>query len=353
MSKLLSQGGFGCVYYPGITCAAESQTNKDIVTKIQQYDFNAKNEIYIGKKIQKIPNFQLFFLPTLKHCKIHLASIDPKLLSNCEAISDTGDDNLVLLDIAYTPNKAFFSLLTDFGKSKKNIILDMTETYSYLLNSIQSLLRNNIVHFDLKSENILYSINSNNPLLIDFGLSIPVDKVKTEHHYKDFFYVYAPDYYIWPIEVHTINFLLHKTKSPLHTNDVDDICSAFVKHNKGLQVFSNDFKKKYLDGCKEALNPYIGQPTNNVINSLFSAYKTWDNYGLSILYLRLLKLMFGNGFMKNKLLIYFSQLLLQNINPLPEKRNSVENSLKTYKDIFFLEENATDYYSLIENFDYK
>ena len=48
MSKLLSQGGFGCVYHPGINCDGGTEKDQNIVTKLQQMDFNAQNEIDIG-----------------------------------------------------------------------------------------------------------------------------------------------------------------------------------------------------------------------------------------------------------------------------------------------------------------
>ena len=49
MSKLLSQGGFGCVYYPGLKCSDKTDVSKKMVTKLQRDDFNAENEAYIGK----------------------------------------------------------------------------------------------------------------------------------------------------------------------------------------------------------------------------------------------------------------------------------------------------------------
>ena len=36
MSKLLSQGGFGCVFYPGVKCDGTSNPDKKVVTKIQE-----------------------------------------------------------------------------------------------------------------------------------------------------------------------------------------------------------------------------------------------------------------------------------------------------------------------------
>ena len=54
------------------------------------------------------------------------------------------------MDIPYIHSRSFFTLLTQAEKTKKHAILDMTETYSYLLNSIGLLLKLDIVHFDFK-----------------------------------------------------------------------------------------------------------------------------------------------------------------------------------------------------------
>ena len=53
MSQLLSQGGFGCVYYPGIKCNGKTDPRTNVVTKLQKMDFNASNEIKIGEMIKK------------------------------------------------------------------------------------------------------------------------------------------------------------------------------------------------------------------------------------------------------------------------------------------------------------
>ena len=42
MSNLLSQGGFGCVYYPGLKCDNEDDNNNNndkFVTKLQKKNF--------------------------------------------------------------------------------------------------------------------------------------------------------------------------------------------------------------------------------------------------------------------------------------------------------------------------
>ena len=92
---------------------------------------------------------------------------------------------------------------------KKRLILGMTESFRFLLDAIGYLLDDGIIHFDIKGENILYNTVSSEPQLIDFGISIPINEINNKN-LKEYFYVYAPEYYVWPLEVHVINFLLHE-----------------------------------------------------------------------------------------------------------------------------------------------
>jgi len=350
MSKLLSQGGFGCIYYPGITCAGQPSRDITVVTKLQHYDQNAFNEIAIGELVRAIPNYQLFFLPVVSSCPINLARIDTNILTDCEIISTEGPLNVVLMEIPYVENRPFFSMLTSFNKTKKHVILNMVETFQYLLNSIEYLIDIDVVHFDLKSPNILYSKNANNPLIIDYGISINM-KSLTDDNLSNVFYMYIPEYYLWPIEVHVICYLLHSGNT-LTAKDVASIVSNAVNNNKALEIFSPDFKNNFIELGKNYFNDFIEKSPNEVIQTLLENYKTWDNYALSILYLKMLHYMFYEGFHRNKLIILFSQLLLTNINPVPQRRRSIEETKKKFKDLFFLDQKAEDYFTLIKSFDY-
>jgi len=50
-NKLLGQGSYGCVYYPGISCSGKINKKKT-VTKLQEISFYSVNEITIGKYIK-------------------------------------------------------------------------------------------------------------------------------------------------------------------------------------------------------------------------------------------------------------------------------------------------------------
>ena len=86
MSELLSQGGYGCVYYPALTCTGKADSSKKSVSKVQRKDWASSNEIEIGKLVKKIKNSSSFFLPITSSCDINISSIDNKLVKDCRVI---------------------------------------------------------------------------------------------------------------------------------------------------------------------------------------------------------------------------------------------------------------------------
>ena len=367
MSKFLNEGGYGCIYYPGIKCDGNPQLKKKVVSKLQKHNESADNEINIGNRVKAIANFQLFFLPVISSCPVNLNKINSKLLTACSNITDADiehdniktakgkNDGYILLEVSYVLNRSFYNILIDMYSSKKHIIIGIIENYSYLLESLKTLLEEKIVHFDIKSNNILYNQLTNLPLVLDFGLSIYMPEL-TGKNMKHFFYNYTPDYYIWPLEVHVINFLLHEGEAGndrgLTEEQAKRIAADFVKQNKGLSNYSDKFIQDYKAACVTYLQTYIGKDKKKSIDKLLSFYHTWDNYSLSILYLKTMKFMFPQGFHKNSLILYFSQLLLYNIHPNPEKRYSLAETTKKFNDIFFLEENVDNYVDFIDTFAY-
>jgi hypothetical protein len=102
-SKLINQGTYGCIYYPSLPFQlrrdkknrkhphaenADDQQRSKYVSKLQKHNFHSEFEDYIGKKIQEIPSFELFFVPILKTHKIDLATIKQSYVTECNAIKD-------------------------------------------------------------------------------------------------------------------------------------------------------------------------------------------------------------------------------------------------------------------------
>ena len=72
-----------------------------------------------------------------------------------------------------------------------------------------------------------------------------------------------------------------------------------------------------------------------IIGDIISYWKTWDNYGLSVVYLKLIHFLNPDGFLQNSFITHFSQLLLENIHPNPQKRHDLEITMSKFETFFY------------------
>lgn len=342
MSKLLSQGGFGCVFYPGITCSGKSRKNDKIVTKIQARDFNSDNESLVGEIIQTLPNYKLYFLPVVDSCKIDVRTVKSKDLMKCDVINNSVKESFVGMDLPYLDGENIVNALTD--KRAGFIIRVISESYIYLLNAVELLKKVNVLHMDIKSANIIYKKNSSSPRIIDFGISIPCDNL-TNDNMKKYFYGFSPEYFVWALEIHVINYLLHETENSLTKKDIDIISESFVSSNAALDLFSVDFVNKYLLKTKSYLKKYVNMPKETAIQKLLETRWSWDLYSLSIMYLRIIFALFSskkeNIFIKNII-----GVLKTNINPDFNDRIDVKKARENFYDIFYMDGDVNEFIEL-------
>jgi len=370
MSSLLSQGGFGCVYYPGLKCDNENDSKKDankkFVTKLQKNNFTSNNELNIGLTIKKNKYYEFFFLPVISQCPVNIRAYKKKHedeLKECEVIKDE-DAKYMLMKIPYVKSKPVVESIFNETKNKKHIMISLIELYGASLKGIKILIENNIVHFDLKSDNILYDTKNNHTKIIDFGLSIPIKKLNNDN-LKEYFYIYAPEYFVWPLEVHVINFLLYEYNGDnVDKKYIDDISkkisTEYVKSNKALNLFTKEFQTKYTNLCDIQVKKYLKMVAKKgsdltqkefIIYELIKFNDTWDNYSISIMILRIIDMLFPNDFVENNFFETFSQLLLYNIHPNPLKRFNVNDSLDKFYGLFYLNETIETYIETYKSID--
>lgn len=335
MSKLLAQGGFGCIYHPGFKPDGTPTTIK-YATKLQKKTYTSDNEITIGDEIKKIKQYQKFFRVHVNHSAIHLSSIDNTLLKNCKPIKVKDDIPYIAMKLEFLENPDFFEYIFDKSKTPKQQISIVIESYMHLLKGFSYLGKKNIVQYDLKNENILYDKKQNTYLISDFGISIDMNKYNVSMLYK-FFYVFAPEYYIWSFDIHVLCLLLHSFDAKITTNHIADVATKFIEGNPAFQMFSPEFKNIYFQKCLLFGSEYIDRPGEKVrddkINKLLKGYTTWDNYALSALYLRIIANFFENRFPESLFLTKFTQLLVQNLSPDPKERLSVDDTIKSYNEL--------------------
>ena len=504
-SKLINQGGYGCIYYPSLPFKTSASTStstsksritqpssKKYISKLQKHNFHSEFEDFIGKVIQDIPCYELFFVPVLKTYQIDLATIKQEYLNDCEAVSkyikrtatatasakDTKSLNkmFIIQKMNYVKGldlkKYLYKLIdtesdaasndasvsasdtdadtdtdtddtddTDDDKSQisrslrkdehqirkineyfkidehelsYHLLSILFDLYERITDSIQLLIKYEIIHYDLKHNNILIENTTQLPMLIDFGLSIYVKRLldnpwneknetsitidsdimfksdsskllQNNYYWKQHFYVHAPEYYLWPIEIHIITFLINDHNS-LTEDDLAVIIYQYITNNRALQNTSHAFKMKYMEMAQHTFKEYTAHKSREyIINTLFTKYwNTWDTYANNIMFLKLFyglimntkkthrhahdhkhnsptehrqeihdpidliknkdKIRFDERFQiklkdkyatNHKKLIDVIQIMLRNIHPNPEKRLTPQETKTFFSSVFY------------------
>jgi serine/threonine protein kinase len=371
-TKLISQGTFGCIFYPAIECDGSISKNKKYASKLVKNNKTDLNEYLIGKIIKRIKLYEYYYAPVTNMCSINLAKIDKRERDMCKVIRnrnskgpgmgmgmglDTSSSSLdsttsyAIMKIPFIENISIINYFTHPDTDKKEILTYILYSYDYLLQNIETLNKNGIIHFDLKLSNILIEKSKKIPIIIDFGLSIPFDDIRPET-YKKYFYAYSPSYYIWCIEIHIICYLV-KVNPVLTKDALVDLVNEYVKNNIGLKIFSDTFVRRFRDTAVDYYTKHIidtNATRDEIIKKLLKYIKTWDSYSLSLMFLCFIQFISLGGFIHNKLIVEFSKLLLLNFHPNPEKRLSFDETKKKYNAMFNVDETTQSYKKLLHNF---
>lgn len=368
---LIAQGTYGCVYYPGFTCKGTPQSTK-YITKLQKNNETLKNELEIGNKIQKIKNYPYYFAPILKQCPVSLSTLQNNYsqpLKKCKVIKTeekAKDFNI---------NKIRYILGEDLGKTFKQknttqsieIIPFMLDSYDYLCKSLKKLKKQNIYHYDLKSNNIIYDKESYIPIIIDFGLSIDLDTITPTTPdplllNKYFFDVYEYDY--WCLEPILIGYYASYYRDFAEENQFDKKSTeSKAKYNQTkiseelLEVFQTVLNKyiSYAYVFKPEFQTKLSQifPTTSPIQKIIETFTktfhekwhkyvednksetclqffqtlwksrfTWDYYSLAVIYIDFISELppLPPDDPQNPILEAFTTMLLNQILALPKER---------------------------------
>ena len=374
--KVINQGGFGCIFYPSLPCKNEhnrEKREKEYVSKLVERNFSSKNEIDIGEIIKKIPFYSLYYVPILQHCPANLSKVGTKEIKKCNIIDkEEKHVKYILLKMKYLKNIKFTEYLLT-NKSKKHVLNIIFDTYSYFLFSLEQLMNNEVVHFDFKWDNAVIDLKTELPVILDFGISIPIRKLlqhdasisggsgsenkdqKEEDKYqvfRDYFYTYYPMYSLWPPEVHAICYVLHK-HSRITPESLQNLIDECVDSNAAFTIFSPEFLKEYKKSCFETMEHLIDKPRKYVIHECLKFWNTWDNYALSISYFQIIRFISSSGFTSNAFLLSFSKILLGNVHPDPSRRSNYTTTRYEYKSIFYQETSIRDFELLVDNFDFE
>ena len=342
---LISEGGYGCIFYPSI----KTKQNHKYVSKIQKNNFDSRNEAYIGNILKDVPSYLNHFVPVMDSDDINVKKIGDDDIEKCTIFMKYKDTPFINMKIRYVNGKNFLDYIVNNKSSSFNFTKLLVNSYNHLLNTLDIMVNLNIVHYDLKGNNIMFDSSNQLPLILDFGLSIKMDEIKKENLTKHF-YTYAPEYSPWALELHYINFLLKVNPNPTN-KDLEEMASRFVNSetNPVSIVFSREFIDKFEKSCLNQLKKYNRIPTlEKKLKTLYKYYDTWDNYALSVIYITIFHFIYPS-FKKNNFIEIMVEILLQNIHPDPEKRLKVKETVNIFNEKLLHFVNNVENYRFIKN----
>jgi len=246
---MLSYGAYGCVYHPS------TDGDDNMVSKVVNREY-AEKEIEISKRIKQIPKYQEYFVPIESW---HL--IQSVKVKKCKSLYS--ESQFMVLNMPY-----IVTVPTKFTKA----------TFDQLTYSLELLIQHELVHFDIKEGNIMFTPK---PFLIDYGISLDMKNLK----YPKAFFMYEPANYLWPIEVHLLCYKMEEL--PWTNETIAKICQEVVSASPVLP-------STYAKEAADFYSFLVEIPSIQGIEQLVKHWKTWDLYALTIILLKV-----GTGPMEN------------------------------------------------------
>ena len=356
-SAVLNSGAFGCMFFPGIRCDGTLESKK-YITKIQKKTHVTDNEIYISRRIRKkIRGYRNFFAPISKQCRVKMTKKYANNIRKCVLFQNEKDEEIehepfVSNKIRYLGNETVKTYLFNIASGKVDptdtIVRPMGElfwdailkTHIRLLTGVHLLLSARIIHMDLKYGNIMMEPHSNQPIMIDFGISVDQKALSTAKDSPDqhagsvhisppittsgnAFYVYDT-YTAWCFDIFLCNYIVQVVRTPSAkqergsnddpTNTLDNVPTKEELESimKEFQYGSNvkypkqDKTRNDIFTTTLISKPVIERFREKTIASIVSAnrswkeiyhecihtqYTTWDNYSIAAMYLGILDIL--------------------------------------------------------------
>lgn len=336
MSTLIGQGAYSCVFRPAINCNDTPSKEGSFISKITVEDQYIDNELTIAEKIKTIPNYFHFFAPIMETCPANLNKLVEKDLHDykkCDLFKKTPapstptvneqktetepsiiDELTNSIKQAFSPSAPAAANITEkkFVYNKIRYIGEETlynyfylkkidqqqinDVYDYLKYSIKLLQKNNIIHYDLKENNIMIHKLHHTPIIIDFGLSIDVSPFlgatnATLDQFKKIFYIYSPDYEVWCFEIHLICYLVNERKKSLDEKVLEEDVMLVIRDFENSPVFKIIKEKEnyivelqhfFIDFCNKTENA-----KQAILQLIGQFWKTWDMFSLGVCFLNM------------------------------------------------------------------
>jgi len=311
-NQVIGKGTYGCVFKPALNCSNNIESFTTELGKVMFTQSAYKDEANISKLLEKAdPKGDYLLYPIDKKCQVTKSLVKKHDIADKCMISKQKDDNFEQL------------IMKDGGQSLSAYIkklpskLDRKSLIKLLMNlfhAIYVMVQNNLIHQDIKVDNVV--IDSNNiSRLIDFGITIPSDKLSKSFLLKTEYFLTAPEYRV------------ERLRDP---QKIKDIVLNNLKLYCNYDAWSRDGVTIYDDAHVENLLEYYKNYKNNMN---FMNPKTADIYSLGLLIMTLYPFLIPIKLDDPRIVDKFNKLLYDMMTPNPHERINIEDLIIRAKEI--------------------
>ena len=345
-SDVIGEGTYGCAHRPPMKCQNEPPRNKNDISKLMT-SVNAMKELKEFALIDAADKRKQFYLGKPSKCA------PDRILSNIRSISKCPSgkfdpakiDDYSLLVMAYGGQdlEQFGEEVRTWTKTKEHV--DAIELFWLeavrLFYGLKVLHDNNVVHHDLKQQNIVYDKVTKRANLIDFGFmekkstriyaaKLSASWLGNKHHWS-----FPLEAIYWNKDIYMASARRGKTESAykVFAKSVAQNCGYFF-----ISTLPVRFKKMHQNNAVKMMttaafqNVLLFEPTDEAYDRFIDkSIDTVDSYGLGIALIFLLqrsKHLLSDEFYKN-----LTDIIVDMLSPGVFLRSTPEQLLAKYEDI--------------------
>jgi len=294
-------------------------------TTLVKHDFFSRNETEICDKIKQNLYYSNNFHIVEEHDFVNIGQLTETVV---EKLQLTNDDRYMIFKYKTDNLVDFDEFLLNITDPKRFIFTAIT-SFSYILESLQTLYKNKVCFFNLSPQNIAFNLDcGEKPVIRNFHTSIQISRLNVD--YITMIIKQQQDYTHKPLEVHVLFYLIQNNLSTISYAFIEEVCDEFVQKLPFLRLFSEKFGISYKDACVTSLKKYINMPQTDIILDILENRDKWDVYSISIVYLHIFGCVSSAFSLQSNFITNFMKELSKNTHPDPKKRMSLDDLFVTY-----------------------
>jgi serine/threonine protein kinase len=173
----IGEGAYGCVIQPSLACANRlpAKTYKNKIAKVM-LTRHAKKEMNEYALISRADPKKQYYLGKPKTCKIRDNAQTRRVIKTCKRgkkyLKDMRETSLMIMENGGANLSMLSKEMETWKPTAENraIVKQVLSEFARMLEGVRVFLKHDILHHDVKPQNVVYNIETGRMNFIDFGL---------------------------------------------------------------------------------------------------------------------------------------------------------------------------------------